>query len=116
MNAVRMVTGRQLVVKSDDEAQFYILDVYQSLELVSKLEERLNRICDNIQYNAEQSGEDNGYQPMINIEQADNDGVSTDSNLGMKLPLKNPENNNSGDLSLDSPIQNWIWEDEIPTC
>ena len=50
-------------------------------------------------------------------EQADHDDISTD--LGIKLPLKNPEDNNttkSVDLSLDRPVQNVIQEDKIPTC
>ena len=87
------------------------------MELVSNLKEKLDRLCNNTQHNAEQSGEDNGYQPMSNREQVDNDDVSTD--LGIKLPLKNPEDNNntnSADLSLDRPAQNVIREDEIPTC
>ena len=84
---------------------------------MSNLEESWDKLCNNIQHNAEQSGENNGYQPMSNEEQADNGDVSTD--LEMKLPLKNQKdhnNTNSEDLSLDGPVQNVIQEDEIPTC
>ena len=112
MNAIRILTSRELVEEFGAEGQFYILDIYQSLELVSNLEGRMNRLCYNIQHNVKQSEEkDIGYQPMSN------DNVSTD--LGMKLPLKTPEDNNNTngeDLSLDEPGQNVIREDEIPTC
>ena len=84
---------------------------------MSNLEERMDRLCNNIQHNVEQSGEEDiRYQPMSNEEQADSDDVSTD--LGMKLPLKNPEDNNntnSDDLSLDGPVQKVIREEENPT-
>ena len=84
---------------------------------MSNLEERMDRLCNNIQHNVEQSGEEDiRYQPMSNEEQADSDDVSTD--LGMKLPLKNPEDNNntnSDGLSLDGPVQKVIREEENPT-
>ena len=111
MNAIRKVTGRELVEEFGAERKFYILDISQSLELVSNLERRMDRLCDNIQNNVEQSEEkDIGYQPMSN------DNVSID--LGMKLPLKTPKDNNNTngeDLFLDEPEQNVIRE-EIPTC
>ena len=104
MNAIRIVTGRELVEEFGAERKFYILDISQSLELVSNLEGRMDRLYYNIQHNVEQSEEkDIGYQLM------GNDNVSID--LGMKLPLKIPEDNNntSGeDLSLDEPGQNVI--------
>ena len=71
----------------------------------------MERLCNNIQHNVEQFEEDNGYQPMSK------NNVST--NLGMKIPMKTPEDNNNtngDDLSLDEPGQNVIREDEIPTC
>ena len=111
MNAIRIVTGRELVEEFGAERKFYILDISQSLELVSNLEGRMDRLYYNIQHNVEKSEEkDIGYQPM------GNDNVSID--LGMKLPLKIPEDNNTNgeDLSLDEPGQNLIREDEIPTC
>ena len=52
MNPIRIVTGRQLVEEFGAEGQLYILDICQSLELVSNLEEKLDRLCNNIQHNA----------------------------------------------------------------